>query len=59
MSNATLRPWAFAMRIALRCAASLFGREKCVPVTTTARAEAMNASSMSSSDSAMSAQSVR
>ena len=50
---------ACAMRIALRCAASLFGREKCVPVTTTAPAEAMNASSMSSSASAMSAQSVR
>ena len=59
MSKATLRPLALAMRIALRWAASLFGREKWVPVTTTAPAEAMKASSMSSSDSAMSAQSVR
>ena len=43
----------------LRWAASLLGREKCVPVTTMERAEAMKASSMSSGASAMSAQSLR
>ena len=59
MSNTTLLPFALAMRIALSWAASLFGREKCVPVTTMERADATKASSTSSSHSAMSAQSVR
>ena len=36
MSKATLRPAAFAARIALRLMASTAGVEKCVPVTTTA-----------------------
>jgi hypothetical protein len=33
MSKITLRPLALAMRIALRCAASVLGLEKCVPET--------------------------
>ena len=53
------RPFARAMRIAFFCAAAEFSREKCVPVTTIAPAEPTNASSMSLSSSAASAQSVR
>ena len=56
MSKTTLRPASRAIRIAFRCAASVFGREKCVPVTTMALAEAISAGSMSSSVIAMSAQ---
>ncbi len=59
MSKTTLPPAALMARIAFCWAAALFGLEKCVPVTTTARADAMKASSTSSSDSAMSAQSER
>jgi hypothetical protein len=45
-----------ATRIAFICAAAVFSLEKCVPVTTTAAAEATKPSSMSLSSSAMSAQ---
>ena len=34
MSKTTLPPFALAIAMALRCAASVLGREKCVPVTT-------------------------
>ena len=56
MSKATFRPAARAIRIAFLCAAAGPGLEKCVPVTTIAPAERMKLSSMSASESAMSAQ---
>ena len=59
MSNTILAPVSRAIFIALRCAAAVVGVEKCVPVTTIARARRKNAGSTSLSSSAMSAQSVR
>jgi hypothetical protein len=41
-----LRPFSFAMRIAFFCAAAVVSREKCVPVTTMAAADAMKLSSI-------------
>ena len=56
MSKTTLPPCFLARRIAFLLMASRFGLEKCVPDTRTALADAMKASSMSSSVSPASAQ---
>ncbi len=56
MSKTTFRPASRAIRIAFRWAASVLGREKCVPVTTIALAERIRPASTSSSVIAMSAQ---